>query len=715
MGHGARPPALESPTAAQRRTWEALAAGRSVILRAPTGSGKTEATTFPFLRGDLRAERLTYVLPMRTLADQLGGRLRAYGRAWGIQITVHHGEEATVRDFPPPALVTTLDQAVTAYAATPLSSPLRWGHVLGGHIATSFLVFDEVHLYDPDLGLQAALLMAEGARATGLPVAVSTATLPIRIVEELKDFLDAEVVEGGELFPRSVELRRRTDRLGPERVLEAAKEVAEGTKGALVFCNTVARAQELYRAVAGQVPEGVELHLVHSRYVPQDRRRKEQGLVAAFGKDGHRRAVAITTSVAEVGLDISAELALTEVCPADALVQRAGRLARWGGAGRMDVFGSDDPGVFGPYDEKRCRATAEALPRTLSWEAAQALVDQVYDDLRLSNPASLARVAALIDEGSFAARRRRVHEAVRELDRVEVSVWEGAPLRPLPRVPIGLGALRRGLSGTVSRAQPDGQVFEKVEIRKVRAGDWVVLAPTQAGYDPDLGLTFAPGCPMAAQTGGPEIEAPPEGPHTYGDVLWVEHCRAILEAAQEHEEEVDATLAALGPLLDGIERPRETLLAALALHDLGKLAEDWQRAIGSPGQPLSHFERPADGRRPPHATVSAAALEGPLEALGALGRVLLYAAAHHHRARASECPPYRLGKGWEEQVRAGLRGIHPETVDRLVRGVKPEGGPRVLSRILPVTRRPQLWVGYLAASRLLVLLDRRAVELRRSR
>lgn len=708
----------EQPTPTQLASWSSLAAGRSVVLRAPTGSGKTEALALPLLAGDLATGRLTYVLPMRTLADQLGERLDGYGKAAGLQVAVHHGEAATVRDFPPPALVTTIDQAVTAYAAAPLSSPIRWGHVLGGHIAGSFLVFDEVHLLEPDLGLQAALLMAEGARSAGSPVGMATATLPTRLAEELATFLDGELLEGEELFPRSVVVGTRAQALSPEDALRAARAVAEGVAGALVFCNTVDKAQALYQELRGRVPSDVELLLAHSRFLPEDRRRKEQALARAFGREGHRRCVAITTSVAEVGLDISAELVLTDICPADALVQRAGRCVRWGGQGRVEVF--VDEAAAGPYDRARCTATAGALPETLGWAEACALVDAVFGDLSLTAPDSLARVAALIDEGSFSASRHRVHEAVRELDRAEVTVWEGALPPSAPRVPVAVGVLRRRLSGTVARVRADFEPAagtletEAVEPRRLRAGDWVVLPPTSAGYEPDLGLRLSPGSVMGSRPAESPTEALAEGPHAYGDVPWVEHCRAVLEAAERSRGEVDGALAVLRPLLEGVEHPRETLLGVLALHDLGKLSLEWQAAIGRPEPPLSHFgaARVRD-KRPPHATTTAAALERPLLALGPLGRVLQYVLAHHHRARAAECPPYRLHPLWKQQVESALAPLPDVVIERLTSDVVAEGGPQLLSRILPVTRRPQLWVGYLAASRLLVLLDRRAVELRR--
>ena len=56
---------------------QALLGGASVILRAPTGSGKTWAVIAPFLYGRITkqvavsADRLIYALPLRSLASNL--------------------------------------------------------------------------------------------------------------------------------------------------------------------------------------------------------------------------------------------------------------------------------------------------------------------------------------------------------------------------------------------------------------------------------------------------------------------------------------------------------------------------------------------------------------------------------------------------------------------------------------------------------------------
>lgn len=61
------------PDLHQVDTYKALKEGQSVILRAPTGSGKSEAVFMPYLslKGKTLPNRMIYALPMRALVNSL--------------------------------------------------------------------------------------------------------------------------------------------------------------------------------------------------------------------------------------------------------------------------------------------------------------------------------------------------------------------------------------------------------------------------------------------------------------------------------------------------------------------------------------------------------------------------------------------------------------------------------------------------------------------
>jgi CRISPR-associated endonuclease/helicase Cas3 len=55
------------------------------------------------------------------------------------------------------SLLPPLTKSLVPTLAPPLTLPLRHGNIPAGAVAGSFLVFDEVHLFDPELALQAVL------------------------------------------------------------------------------------------------------------------------------------------------------------------------------------------------------------------------------------------------------------------------------------------------------------------------------------------------------------------------------------------------------------------------------------------------------------------------------------------------------------------------------------------------------------------------------
>ena len=130
---------------------------------------------------------------------------------------------------------------------------------------------------------------------------------------------------------------------------EGLKEILQGGGCAAVICNTVSRAQEVYAALKSYFPgndagDGCpELDLFHARYLYEAREDWEHRTLLRFGKPGGwvevgegnlrevrrpHRAVLVATQVIEQSLDLDFDLMVTEMAPADLLLQRAGRLHR---------------------------------------------------------------------------------------------------------------------------------------------------------------------------------------------------------------------------------------------------------------------------------------------------------------------------------------------------------------------------------------------------
>jgi CRISPR-associated endonuclease/helicase Cas3 len=279
--------------------------------------------------------------------------------------------------------VGTVDQALLAV--------LRTRHVfvrLYG-LSNRVVILDEVHAYDTYMTKLIERLLAWLA-ALGSPVVVLSATLPrarrdalvrayvrgLRGRDAAADRLpvmrerhEPEVPavpyhpyprmtwvlnRGGDAPPevgaqplavaqpgRMLTIRWLDDRLGPNvgasdalrTLLQAA--LAEGGCAA-VICNTVRRAQEVYRALKPHFPgtasDGLPaLDLFHARFLYQERAVREERALARFGPGTERRpdrAVLVATQVIEQSLDLDFDLMVTDFAPVDLLLQRAGRLWR---------------------------------------------------------------------------------------------------------------------------------------------------------------------------------------------------------------------------------------------------------------------------------------------------------------------------------------------------------------------------------------------------
>jgi CRISPR-associated endonuclease/helicase Cas3 len=228
-------------------------------------------------------------------------------------------------------------------------------------LAGKTVVIDEVHAYDTYM---TALLerLLEWLAAVAAPVVMLSATLPSarrrRLLEAYGRGLGARCEAAASVaYPRlswvsrSGEGARRIDTSAASArtvalefvengeegwavgdLLEA--ELAEGGCGA-VICNTVGRAQRVYRALeerlAGLASDGEpRLDLLHSRFPFDERQAREERSVRRFGKVGPRpdRAVLVATQIVEQSLDLDFDLLVTDLAPVDLVLQRAGRLHR---------------------------------------------------------------------------------------------------------------------------------------------------------------------------------------------------------------------------------------------------------------------------------------------------------------------------------------------------------------------------------------------------
>jgi CRISPR-associated endonuclease/helicase Cas3 len=219
------------------------------------------------------------------------------------------------------------------------------------------VVFDEIHAYDAYMNVVIAHLL-DWLRALGCKVILLSATLPDGLRRDLLGAYqahDAPHTGDGAPYPQILHASPggTATRHEPESSVEAGKTVrirverAESATEAGVAAvveavrsggcvawirNTVREAQEAYRALAGQA--GCRVVLLHARMTRADRGRIEEELVTMLGKAPNPshprpdRLVVVATQVIEQSVDLDFDAMVSDLAPADLLLQRAGRLHR---------------------------------------------------------------------------------------------------------------------------------------------------------------------------------------------------------------------------------------------------------------------------------------------------------------------------------------------------------------------------------------------------
>ncbi len=392
----------------------------------PTGGGKTRAALVPFLQscafndGTL-PQKAVYVTPMRVLATQfnqtcrdllerdlnpalvepLRARYRPLGRE-GL-VSIQTGETPDDPQFESLITACTIDQLLASALSVPYSVDGTRANINVGLLVSAYLILDEPHLYpltnDGKSCYGAFTTTIELLRQLkGLTRFVfMSATLSRPLVERLSEWLDAEIIEASEEeLSRLAEGRARAfyraaAPLSAEQVIERHRRCS------LVVCNRVERAQELYLQLdelIRQRAEAPRLLLLHSRFTDEDRHRQGEELHRLLGpaawQEGHyegENVIVVATQVIEVGLDISVETLHTELAPANSLIQRAGRCARFPHQqGQVFVYppATDEQGqpLTLPYEADLCQRTWEALAeydgQVMRFQEEHRLLDRVH-------------------------------------------------------------------------------------------------------------------------------------------------------------------------------------------------------------------------------------------------------------------------------------------------------------------------------------------------
>ena len=340
-----------------------------LLLRAPTGSGKTEAAqlwaarqveAIQAARGGL--PRVFYTLPylasINAMAARLGDDLGDEGLV-GVshsRAASYHLSRSLCDDEPEHAA----RKSVSRDAATRLFRELvRVGTpyqllrgALAGTAASSIIldsansvfILDELHAYDPRR-LGYILAMAGFWERLGGRIAVLSATCPSVLGDLLGETLQQPVttVEAmDQPWPVRHRLAVRDAHLTSTAAVREIEDRIRAGQAVAVVANSVKDARSLYARLA---PVARDSHgddaaiLLHSRFRQMDRTVIEDRIRGRYGTGQPRwPGVVVATQVVEVSLDVDFDCLYTSGAPLEALTQRAGRVNRLGQRPPADVI-----------------------------------------------------------------------------------------------------------------------------------------------------------------------------------------------------------------------------------------------------------------------------------------------------------------------------------------------------------------------------------------
>ncbi len=191
-------------------------------------------------------------------------------------------------------------------------------------IMTAAIVFDEVHAFDENMFGHLLLFLKN---FPAVPVLLMTASLPedrkraLMVIRE-----DLRIITG----PADFEMLPRYQLEFPialESCWQAVEECVKQKGKILWIRNRVDWANETYQECRDRFADSADALVYHSRFKYKDRSRRHRRVIDAFRSKGNA-TILVSTQVAEMSLDLSADLLITDIAAVPALIQRMGRLNR---------------------------------------------------------------------------------------------------------------------------------------------------------------------------------------------------------------------------------------------------------------------------------------------------------------------------------------------------------------------------------------------------
>ncbi|MEG4494336.1 CRISPR-associated helicase Cas3' [Microcoleus sp. D3_18_C4] len=295
-------------------------------------------------------------------------------------------------------------------------------------IAQAAFVFDEVHCYDDAL-FGALLRFLEMVKAPVLLMSASFLPWQIAAIEKAAG-------EKVPIIPGDAELEQYNryqfhlvEAPDWERV-EA--ELAKGGK-VLWVCNQVNEAIEVYRTAKSKNLNAV---LYHSRFRYSDRVEHHRAVLDGFKKD--EPVIAIATQVAEMSLDLSATLLVSQLADPAGLIQRLGRLNRNYCGHALDAMFYPPPNRY-PYEQEEIDQ-GRILIQSFDGEVNQAQLAAWLEKMGIQGKPKTHMVLLDGKWRTYSAALRKAGYTVTALLEQDIAIVDSNKASEIPRYTVPLAA-----------------------------------------------------------------------------------------------------------------------------------------------------------------------------------------------------------------------------------------------------------------------------------
>ncbi|WP_286391824.1 CRISPR-associated helicase Cas3' [Pseudanabaena mucicola] len=383
----------------------------AIILKAPTSSGKTEAILFPALANDYR---LFLVLPTRSLLEDQKERIESYlirvsnlteNKDREISLVVDTGAQMDRWLFTNGAIskpkvnsrrhlykgnviLTTLDKFLYRYFSfgdkqKSFVFPHRIHHSNHGK---TLICFDESHSYD-EVAFTNFSSLVKSLYEAGRSLVLMTATMPEELSKQL-DYLETfDYINHPELnkYHRERDFEWFSNVSRDKENLEDFQNNftqiilnewnAKPNRRILAVVETVKDAVEIYKNLKDILnvvsTDDRFLFLYHGRIA--DQLRPELYKQIKQRDDLGQPYILVTTSAIEVGCDLNSEVLISEICPPENLIQRAGRCNRKGNIkdAKVILVGDKIQDFANSLDDDSWTNYAETLVNLINFDSKQ--------------------------------------------------------------------------------------------------------------------------------------------------------------------------------------------------------------------------------------------------------------------------------------------------------------------------------------------------------